>query len=771
MKKYASLFSFLLLLGFVYLTFFLLKPSGEINSDVPLEDFSTARAMQHVEAIAQVPHSVGTEGHQQVQDYIIEQLKTVGLEPQIQEGFAYEPGWGKLSKAENILCRIPGSGDGRALLLLSHYDSSPQTGSFGASDAGSGVATVLEGIRAFLKKGTTPKNDIIILFTDAEELGLNGAKLFTTEHRWAKDVDLALNFEARGSGGPAMMVVETNGGNGGLIKAFSEAGAQFPYANSLIYSIYKILPNDTDSTVLRSKEDIDGYFFAFIGDHFDYHTAMDTPERLDLASLAHQGSYLMPLLEHFADAPLQVKSDTDFVYFNFPLVKMLYYPFYLVWPLVLLGWIAFVAILIYGFRRKKWNGKQLSKGFLPLFFSLIAAYIISLLWQLTLVLKPEFRDILHGFPYNGYELLAGAVALTLAVIFAIYHLFLRKGQSAGLSMAPIFLWMVINTGIAWQLPGASFFMIPVLFAMVQVFLQLKNIRPHLFLITLLSAPVVFIISAYIKDFPVALGLKILIASTMLTVLLFGLLLPVLGKYRFMPQLSVLFLAVATGAFISAYAKSDFNIERPFPTSLSYVYDVAENQAYYATYNKNPDAWVKTVLGENPQPASEVIPDSRIGKYGLNYTFASGAPLKPVAPSSIYTSQDSVVDGQRELSFGVFPQRAVQDMMVVAANDMAFSYLEINGQEVFDIQKNSSDPLTFRKGRRFIGYRVSNREPLEITFRTADTTQINFELWDYSYDLLEHPEFTIESRPEATVPMPFVFTDAIITRQAVTFDRN
>jgi type IV secretory pathway TrbF-like protein len=33
------------------------------------------------------------------------------------------------------------------------------------------------------------KNDIIIPFSDAEELGLNGAALFVTQHNWAKEVD------------------------------------------------------------------------------------------------------------------------------------------------------------------------------------------------------------------------------------------------------------------------------------------------------------------------------------------------------------------------------------------------------------------------------------------------------------------------------------------------------------------------------------------------------------------------------------------------------
>lgn len=185
------------------------------------------------------------------------------------------------------MARIKGSGNGKALLLLSHYDSSPHS-SLGASDAASGVATILEGIRAFRAEGKTPKNDIIILFTDGEELGLNGADLFVKSHPWATDVGLVLNFEARGSGGAGYMLVETNRGNSNLIKGFMAAEPEYPVANSLAYSIYKMLPNDTDLTVFREDADIDGFNFAFIDDHFDYHTVRDNADRLDRNTLAHQ---------------------------------------------------------------------------------------------------------------------------------------------------------------------------------------------------------------------------------------------------------------------------------------------------------------------------------------------------------------------------------------------------------------------------------------------------------------------------------------------------
>ena len=66
----------------------------------------------------------------------------------------------------------------------------------------------------------------------------------------------------------------------------------------LMYSIYKMLPNDTDSTVLREEGDIDG-LFAFIDDHYDYHTANDTVENLDLNITAAPRQLLLPLLTLF----------------------------------------------------------------------------------------------------------------------------------------------------------------------------------------------------------------------------------------------------------------------------------------------------------------------------------------------------------------------------------------------------------------------------------------------------------------------------------------
>ena len=424
MKKFSSITALLLIILATYWSYKGLMPSyNEGKTSLPKHSFSTSHALEHVKQISQKPHGVGFEAHKEVREYIVAELEKLGLETSLQEGYTAGD-WGNLSKAINILARIKGSEPGKALLLLSHYDSSSHS-SLGASDAGSGVATILEGLRAFLVENPNPKNDIIILISDAEELGLNGADLFVKEHPWKKDVGLVLNFEARGSGGPSYMLIETNRGNSKLIEEFTKANPEYPVANSLAYSIYKMLPNDTDLTVFREDGDIEGFNFAFIDDHYDYHTAHDNLERLDKNTLAHQGTYLMPLLKYFSNADLtNLKSLNDYIYFNIPFFKLVSYPFEWIWPMFGLAALLFIVFLIHGFRKKELGHIPVLKGFIPLLIILAINGLIGYFsWAVLKWLYPHYEDMLHGFTYNGHTYILAFVFLSLGICCYTYRMF------------------------------------------------------------------------------------------------------------------------------------------------------------------------------------------------------------------------------------------------------------------------------------------------------------------------------------------------------------
>jgi Zn-dependent M28 family amino/carboxypeptidase len=132
-----------------------------------------------------------------------------------------------------VVARLAGTGSGKALLLMAHYDSRGTAP--GASDDGYGVASLLETARALT---TSPPltSDIIFLFTDGEEDGLLGAQAFVSSHRWAAHVGVVLNFEARGNAGPVLMF-QTSDDNGALVRQLARA-APHPVASSLSQAVY-----------------------------------------------------------------------------------------------------------------------------------------------------------------------------------------------------------------------------------------------------------------------------------------------------------------------------------------------------------------------------------------------------------------------------------------------------------------------------------------------------------------------------------------------------
>lgn len=760
MRKTPTVLTLLLVILATYWSFRILLPQYNEGETVVDTEFSTDRALQHVKEISKEPHGVGFPAHKTVRNYITTELQKLGLETSLQEGYTAGD-WGNLSKAENVLARIKGSESGKALLLLSHYDSNPHS-SLGASDAGSGVATILEGVRAFLKTNTTPKNDIIILISDAEELGLNGADLFVDKHEWLKDVGLVLNFEARGSGGPSYMLMETNRGNSKLITEFIAANPEFPVANSLAYSIYKMLPNDTDLTVFREDGDIEGFNFAFIDDHFDYHTQIDNYERLDRNTLAHQGSYLMPLLTYFSNADISnLKSLDDNVYFNVPFFKMVSYPFSWIIPMLVIAILFFIVLLVSGFRKKVLNGKDILKGFIPVLFTIIVNGVVGYFsWQFLKWLYPSYKDILHGFTYNGHAYIFAFTLFSLGTCFYAYYKF-KVIKTANLLVAPFVIWIIICGLVSVYLQGAAFFIIPLYSFLVAFYVHINQKNPNPFLLVFLGIPALFIFAPFVKMFPVGLGLKMLVATTLLTTLIFFLLLPLVTKYRKKGALAFLSFLLFAGFMASAHMNSGFTNDRPKLTSLLYVLDTDENKAKWATYEHRPSDWTSQYITK--KVADTLLSKKTISsKYGSNFTFTNEAPLKNVPKPTIEVQLDTVVNNIRSVHLCITPKRPI-NRLEVFTNDVDIVKADVNGIEL------SEHFLKNRYGGRLITHYISDKNYTDIVLELPVEQELELTIYEASNDLLTNGLFTIPKRKENEIPMPFVLNDAILTIQKVKFE--
>ncbi len=761
-KDYSSIFASLFLLGILGLIYFTMMPHWTSDEEGSLSEFSTKRALNQVEAISKQPHYVGSKEHEVVANYLVKELNKLGLETSVQEGYTLSD-WGNLVQSKNILARIKGTSNSKALLLLSHYDSAPHSYSKGASDAGSGVATILESVRAFLYSKTPHKNDIIILFSDAEELGLNGAALFVTKHHWAKEIGLVLNFEARGSSGPSYMLMETNKGNAGLVKEFAAAKATFPVSNSLMYSIYKMLPNDTDLTVFREQGNIQGYNFAFIDDHFNYHTAQDDINHLNKNTLAHQGTYLMPLLNYFSNADLNTtQASEDYVYFTIP-YTFISYPFSWVLPMVVIALVLFIFLLFLGIAKRILSFREIGRGFIPFLGSLIVTGLITFFgWKGLLAVYPQYNDLLNGFTYNGHAYIAAFVLLALAISLVFYNRFSAKKVTMNHYVAPLFIWIVINGALAFSLQGAGFLIIPVYFGLFLFAAFIITQKSRKILSLIFSIPALIIIAPFIQMFPIGLGLKVLFGSAILTVLTFTLLLPVFGTFAKKGIWSLVFFVLAIGFFAKAHSESGYEYGKAKSNSLLYVYDADTDKANWVTYDTNLDSWTKSYLGENPKDASILNETPLFSKYNSGFTYAAEAPKKDILKPSIVFLEDRIVGNQRYLRIKISPNRNVNRYDIFANEKMVIHNFKANGVTTLG-QKNS---LYQRKGKKILSYYVVGNTPLEMQFSVNSSTVFDMELMESSFDLMTNPLFGIAKRENWMMPTPFVLNDAVVIKQKI-----
>ena len=208
-----------------------MRPSAE-GADAPLAEFSANRAQTHVGRIAAEPHPMGSPALRQVEAYITEQLEGMGLDSDVQvvEVPDYFGSPGQTTTVRNIIAEIPGTAPSKAIAVVAHYDTHPNTP--GANDNSVGVAVLLEAARATLA-GDRPANDILLLFTDGEEPNPRyGATGFSTFHPAFGDIGLVVNLEAIGSSGPSLLV-ESSGPETGVVDRY-RSRARNPAAFSFL---------------------------------------------------------------------------------------------------------------------------------------------------------------------------------------------------------------------------------------------------------------------------------------------------------------------------------------------------------------------------------------------------------------------------------------------------------------------------------------------------------------------------------------------------------
>ena len=345
---------------------FACRPPRVVAASAPATAFSAERAMADVRAIGRAPHVTGSLESRRVRAHLAARLRGMGLAvseqpvPLTDKGLERLSSWAQAPVAAVTGANVIGVLAGRdraqpAVLLMAHHDSvwrSP-----GAADDAMGVATVLETVRA-IRAGGRPARDVIVLLTDGEELGLQGAHAFFERHPLSRHVGVVINSETRGAAGRAVMF-ETGPGNGGMMRLFGRV-APTPSAASVAVSIYRTMPNSTDLTVAL-KHVPAGFNFAMQDRAGLYHSPLATPERIEPASVQDMGGQVLAIARALAFAPALPGPETDVAFQDVLGTALILYPLWVGW-LILGGAAGLLALAV---RRAALGWGAVAQGMVP----------------------------------------------------------------------------------------------------------------------------------------------------------------------------------------------------------------------------------------------------------------------------------------------------------------------------------------------------------------------------------------------------------------------
>jgi Peptidase family M28 len=765
-KPLGGLAALLFITALAALGVFRLTPPAAMPAGVAATEFSSGRAMLHLREVARAAHPVGSAEHARVREYIVGELSALGAAPEVQSATAVSERWGapyRAATVHNVLGRLRGTEGGPAVALVAHYDSVP-TGP-GANDDGAGVAALLETLRA-LKAGPQLKRDVVFLFTDAEEVGLLGARAFVEGHAWAKDVGVVLNFEARGDGGPATMF-ETSGGNGWLIREFA-AAAPRPVANSLSYELYKILPNDTDMSVFKAAG-LPGLNFAYVEGAARYHTGADHADAVSGRSLQHHGSYALALARHFGGLSLAPTKAADSVYFDLFGAWLVRYPAAWSMPLMSMVLALFAAVVALGVGRGLLTPRGVVYGFLIFLLGMVSAVVsVTLLWWAARALHEGYGAFVLGDIYNSGPYMLGFAALSAAVAAALYAFFRKRIGVEDLSVGALLWWLLLTLLTSFVLPGGSYlFAWPLAFsllALAAVFIlgtrgeERGGAWKRLAVLSAGAAPGVALLAPTIYLIFVGLTLGMAGVAALLVVLAFGLLLPLVGfaapRRRWMlPGL----LALAGVASLAAGSLSaGFDGRRPRPDNVFYGLNADTAKAVWASADESPDAWTSQFFPGAAERGAlpEFLPLSR------RPLLQAQAPAEQLDAPRIELLGDEAGGGVRTLRLRVTSPRRAPVVTVAAEQGARVVGSAINGKRIeIDARAQAERPWAVR-------YHGLPAEGFELTLQTDASGPVALRAVDQSYGL---PEVgPVRPRPQEFTASIHTFGDSTFVTKSFRF---
>lgn len=485
------------------------------QADAPEDQFSGERAMSHLPAIASQPHSQGTPAQAAVRDYLVEQLTDMGLDVEIQQAHGIE----------NVIARLPGTDPTGTIIILAHYDS--VTRSPGAGDNGSGVAVLLEVMRA-LKNGSAPLNNVVALFDDGEELpdAFTGSRTFAQESPWMADARVAISLDTAVAG--LISIDEAGPDNGWIMDTLARS------CNGCVWTSISGGGN-YDSTPFRNA----GLLVLAVESNYPFwqkHTPQDLPDIVDPASMQQMGDQILAIARDLGDQDLTETRGEQETFFTIPLLGFFHYPENLAIFLAVLAGILLAVALVLAFQNHQISikGLGIALGTILAITALSAIGIGSLWphfpqlfgWETNL--WPDWPEVIP--PYAGWIDLVLAIFI-LGLVMVGYLIARRWSSKADFSLVGLIPFLVTALVTAFAIPRAAYlFTWPVLISslgwIIGLVAKRKGINWSLDLsLTLAATTMIVFILPFLPGVVMADGMKSLAILAGIEVLILGVIIP------------------------------------------------------------------------------------------------------------------------------------------------------------------------------------------------------------------------------------------------------
>lgn len=375
---------------------------------------------------------------------------------------------------QNIVVAVPGAvtaagGKGDAVLVMTHYDSSPLGG---ASDAVAVSAMIENAID--LAANANLSNDVVFLFSDAYYDGSYGAYAFMNQFvgfdNIVSRIKLVGNFDS-GSNGGVVMLYQSGENNSKLIREYSKMSG-----GSFTSSVMEVISNlDNSTSDISATGDVASLDFKNIGSSSDYATSNDNVANLSKSFIQQQSDAMYNFYGHFGNVDLDsLDAKTDSVYFSYLNIATISYSSPVAYGLAALLLILLVAIIILNRKRKAFSWSKVGGGIFIQILSLIAtALTLFVAYYLITLLMCAFGIItihsLSSIILSNIGLIIAAMFFTVAIASAFQIIFKRTFliKATDVVRGNTILWTVAAAILSFALPQLSYlFMIVAVLSLV-----------------------------------------------------------------------------------------------------------------------------------------------------------------------------------------------------------------------------------------------------------------------------------------------------------------